>query len=100
MQFRMFEGYKVKLANVMGTTEASSTITNALYVVSSGSNDFILNYFISPEMQNRYSTTQFSSLVMSDQKEFVQVWVVRLPVLFCIYFLIEAVANNERIGNI
>ncbi|XP_024400165.1 GDSL esterase/lipase At5g03820 [Physcomitrium patens] len=72
MQFRMFEGYKVKLANVMGTTEASSTITNALYVVSSGSNDFILNYFISPEMQNRYSTTQFSSLVMSDQKEFVQ----------------------------
>lgn len=46
----MFEGYKVKLVNVMGIMEVFFIIINVFYVVSSGSNDFIFNYFISLEM--------------------------------------------------
>jgi len=69
----MFDEYKVKLSSVVGPQKASSIISEALYIVSTGSNDYILNYFINPAMQSQYSLPQFQSLLMSTQTEFVQV---------------------------
>ncbi|KAG0604063.1 hypothetical protein M758_10G141600 [Ceratodon purpureus] len=71
-QLQMFEEYKVKLAGVVGSEKASSTIAEALYIISAGSNDYILNYFVNPSLQSQYSTAQFNSLVLSEQTEFVQ----------------------------
>ena len=69
----MFDEYKVKLAGVVGAEKAASIISEALYFISAGSNDYILNYYVNPSLQRRYSTAQFNALVMSKQSEFVQV---------------------------
>ncbi|KAG0566258.1 hypothetical protein M758_7G046200 [Ceratodon purpureus] len=70
-QLEMFEGYKVKLAGVVGPAKASSIVSEALYFVSAGSNDYILNYFVNPVLQNRYSVSEFNALLLSRQTEFV-----------------------------
>ena len=72
-QLDMFEEYKVKLAGVVGPEKASSIISEALYFVSAGSNDYILNYFVNPALQSRYSPSQFNSILLSRQTDFVKV---------------------------
>jgi len=53
-ELQMFDEYKVKLSSVVGPQKAeSSIISEALYIVSSGSNDYILNYFINPAVQSQ-----------------------------------------------
>lgn len=74
-QLEMFEEYKVKLAGVVGPEKASSIISEALYFVSAGSNDFIISYFVNPALQNRYTPAEFNSVVMSAQTDFIKVYV-------------------------
>lgn len=69
----MFEEYKVKLAGVVGPDKASSIVSEALYFVSAGSNDYILNYFVNPVLQNRYSVSEFNAVLLSRQTDFVKV---------------------------
>lgn len=71
-QLEMFDEYKIKLSKVVGPEKSSSIISQALYFVSSGSNDFILNYFVNPALQSSYSPTEFNAALMSTQTEFVQ----------------------------
>lgn len=72
-QLAMFQDYKSKLAAVVGQQRASSIVSDALYFVSTGSNDYILNYYLSPSLQQRYTTVQFSKLLLSIQTQFLQV---------------------------
>lgn len=74
----MFEEYKAKLAGVVGEEKMEATIAEALYIISTGSNDYILNYFVSPSLHHRYSTEQFSTLVMTAQTHFIHVCVLSL----------------------
>lgn len=78
----MFDEYKIKLSKVVGPEKSSSIISQALYFVSSGSNDFILNYFVNPALQSSYSPTEFNAALMSTQTEFVQVHIF----IFSLYF--------------
>lgn len=104
-QLQLFDEYKVKLSSVVGPQKSSSIISEALYIVSSGSNDFILNYFINLPLQRQYTYSQFHSLMISTQTDFVKklydagarnIGIFGLPPLGCIPMQITLFGTAEQ----
>ncbi|XP_072983431.1 GDSL esterase/lipase APG-like [Typha latifolia] len=63
-QLKYYKEYQSKLAKVVGSTKASSILSNALYILSTGSGDFVQNYFINPNLYKSKSPSEFSSLLV------------------------------------
>lgn len=58
---------------VTGKANASSIVSDAIYLVSAGSSDFVQNYYINPLLYKVYTADQFSDIVMQDYIVFIQV---------------------------
>lgn len=72
-QMKMFHKYQAKMGNLVGQDRTASIMSEAIYAVSAGSNDFILNYLINPIVQQQYSRTEWADFVASNQTEFIKV---------------------------
>lgn len=51
---------------------ASSIISDAIYLVSAGTSDFIQNYYINPLLKKLYTVDQFSDIVLQGYSDFIQ----------------------------
>ncbi|KAI5075630.1 hypothetical protein GOP47_0009706 [Adiantum capillus-veneris] len=71
-QLELFKEYKNKLAAEVGSTNATSIVSDALYVVSAGNSDFLQNYYINLRLRRLYTPTQFSQIVLNLQTKFIQ----------------------------
>ncbi|KAI5412351.1 GDSL esterase/lipase At5g22810 [Lathyrus oleraceus] len=81
------------LVGVTGQSNASTIISDAIYLVSAGSSDFVQNYYINPLLYKVYTADQFSDIVMQDYIVFIQnlyalgarkIGVTTLPPLGCL----------------
>jgi hypothetical protein len=52
-----FREYMSKLTEVAGSSQAQSIISDSLYILSSGSNDFGFNYYINPLLYKTLTLT-------------------------------------------
>lgn len=60
-QLEHFKEYRSKLAAVAGSRQqAQSIVSNSLYIISAGSNDFGFNYYINPLLFSTQTADQFS----------------------------------------
>uniref|UniRef100_A0ACD5ZT73 Uncharacterized protein n=1 Tax=Avena sativa TaxID=4498 RepID=A0ACD5ZT73_AVESA len=59
-QLDNFKEYTSKLAAVAGSSHAQSIISNSLYIISAGTTDFGLNYYINPLLFKTQTADQFS----------------------------------------
>ncbi|KAE8772205.1 GDSL esterase/lipase APG [Hordeum vulgare] len=64
-QLEYFKEYKSKLAVVTGKSQSQSIISGALYIISSGSNDLALNYYINPLLFKTLTIDQYADLIVS-----------------------------------
>nr|CAD1843120.1 unnamed protein product [Ananas comosus var. bracteatus] len=71
-QLYYYKQYQSKLAKVAGYSQASSIISGALYIVSSGSSDFLQNYYINPYLYKMYTPDQFSSILIGIYSKFIK----------------------------
>ncbi|XP_073395871.1 GDSL esterase/lipase At5g03820 [Physcomitrium patens] len=70
-QFEVFLKYKIKISDLVGREKASSFFSEALYFISAGSNDFILNYLpINSVVKERYSRTDGKLRVLQPNRVF------------------------------
>ncbi|KAK8940024.1 GDSL esterase/lipase APG [Platanthera guangdongensis] len=92
-QLEYYKEYQSKLASVAGSTKAASIISEALYILSTGSGDFVQNYYINPYLNKLYSPDEFSSILVGSFTNFVndlyklgarRIGVTTLPPLGCI----------------
>ncbi|PKA59004.1 GDSL esterase/lipase APG [Apostasia shenzhenica] len=92
-QLQYYKEYQSKLANVAGSSKASSILSEALYIVSTGSGDYVQNYYINPYLNKVYTPDQFSSILVSSFSNFVtdlyklgarRIGVTSLPPLGCL----------------
>ncbi|KAL9668010.1 hypothetical protein QQ045_002381 [Rhodiola kirilowii] len=67
-----FKKYQNMLVNATGRNQAATIINNALYIVSSGSSDFIQNYYINPFINKVYSPNEYSSMLIRTFKHFIK----------------------------
>ena len=72
-QMQWFRQYKIQLEGTIGKQKARHILDNALYVVSSGSNDFVNNFYINPNLQMHYNVTQYMNLISTHIVSFLQV---------------------------
>lgn len=72
-QLEFYKEYQHKLSRVAGTSKASSIISGALYIVSTGASDFVQNYYINPHLYETRSPDQFSSFLVHIFCNFVKV---------------------------
>lgn len=78
-QLKMFYQYQSKLVNLVGQARTSFIMSKALFAISAGSNDYILNYNINPLIQSQYTTTEWSGFILSNGTELVKVIIPLLP---------------------
>ncbi|KAG6498627.1 GDSL esterase/lipase APG-like [Zingiber officinale] len=91
-QLEYFREYQSRLPQVAGG-QTSSIITESLYVVSTGSSDFIQNYYVNPLLFKTQSPAQFSAFLVGIYANFIRdlyhlgarrIGVTNLPPLGCV----------------
>ncbi|KAM3195512.1 hypothetical protein ACQJBY_071567 [Aegilops geniculata] len=64
-QLEYFKEYKSKQTVLTGNSQSHAIISGALYIISAGSNDFGLNYYINPLLFKTLTVDQFADLIVS-----------------------------------
>ena len=72
-QLEYFREYKTRLAAKFGQKRTMEIVNNALYIVSAGTNDFVVNYFTLPIQRHKYSLPSYMDFVMNKQLDFLEV---------------------------
>ncbi|KAG8371212.1 hypothetical protein BUALT_Bualt13G0063800 [Buddleja alternifolia] len=72
MQVELYKDYQRKLVGLVGKINASSIINGSVHFVSSGSSDFVQNYYVNPLQYKKYTTDQFSDILLQSYTKFVQ----------------------------
>uniref|UniRef100_A0A0D9XB67 GDSL esterase/lipase n=1 Tax=Leersia perrieri TaxID=77586 RepID=A0A0D9XB67_9ORYZ len=65
-QLEYFKDYIEKLKVAKGEDEANEIITEAIYIFSIGTNDFIINYFNIPLRPAKYTTEEYIAYLVSE----------------------------------
>ncbi|KAL9267564.1 GDSL esterase/lipase-like protein, partial [Drosera capensis] len=75
-QLRYFSEYKTRLEQSIGTERTQETIDKAIYIVSSGTNDFLFQFATSGLSLNnvpKYDVSTYQRLIVDLCKQFIQV---------------------------
>ncbi|XP_010247794.1 PREDICTED: GDSL esterase/lipase At5g22810-like [Nelumbo nucifera] len=71
-QLEYYREYQKKVVKIAGRSNAASIFSDAIYLVSAGSSDFVQNYYINPLLYGVYTPDQFSALLMQYFSAFIQ----------------------------
>ncbi|XVF36799.1 hypothetical protein REPUB_Repub19eG0089200 [Reevesia pubescens] len=92
-QLENYQEYQNKLEAIAGKSNASSIISGGIYVISSGSSDFLQNYYINPLVFTAHTPDKFSDMLIDSYADFIQdlyglgarkIGVTTLPPLGCL----------------
>ncbi|CAI9087347.1 OLC1v1021398C1 [Oldenlandia corymbosa var. corymbosa] len=96
-QLDYFREYKARIQQAIGKERANSLIKNAAFLISCGTNDYVVNYFSTPLRQYTYSLPQYQQLVLKLVRKFIlglaaegaqRIVVVGLPPMGCLPIVI------------
>lgn len=71
---------------MVGQTQADNIISNALYVISTGTNDYVLSYYVNPLVQKKYSIPAYQQLIRDTATVYLQVNMASFNPCFCRFF--------------
>ncbi|KAK4492114.1 hypothetical protein RD792_002911 [Penstemon davidsonii] len=71
-QVRYFEGYIQRLKGIVGEKETSRILSNALVVISAGTNDFIFNYYDVPTRRIQFSISEYQDFLQNKLQKMVK----------------------------
>jgi len=92
-QLEWFKDYYQQVLSLAGEQNGEDIITNALYVIGTGSNDYVNNYFLNPFLMANYSLDQYQTFLLGNAKGYIQelynlggrkIAVLGLPPLGCL----------------
>ena len=72
-QLKNYKEYQNKIVGIAGKSNASSIISDSIYLISAGSSGFVQNYYINPLLYKVYTPDQFSDLLIQSYTNFIQV---------------------------
>ena len=73
-QLEYFKEYKRRLESAIGTKRTENHINKALFIVSAGTNDFVINYFTLPIRRKTFSVSGYQQFILQKATQFLQVW--------------------------
>lgn len=104
-QMDYFKEYKKKLESAIGKTRTADHLKRAGFILSAGSNDFMVNYYTLPVRRKNYSVSQYQQFIMQNFKTFIQnLWdegarkilVAGLPPMGCLPGMITLHAGDHH----
>ena len=67
-----FKEYRQKLGKISGVENATRILHEAVFIVSMGSNDFLVNYYVNPYTRRQYTVSQFQDHLLQISSNFLQ----------------------------
>ncbi|KAK3207040.1 hypothetical protein Dsin_021086 [Dipteronia sinensis] len=64
-QLVYFKHYKIHLSKYVGLKRAEEIVSNAIFVVSMGTNDFLQNYYLEPTRPKQFTLEQYQNFLIS-----------------------------------
>ncbi|XP_027111852.1 GDSL esterase/lipase At5g45960 [Coffea arabica] len=102
-QLEYFKEYQLKVAAAIGQEKTGELIRNAMFLVSAGTNDFVVNYFTMPIRRKAYTISGYTDFCLQNVQHFLQdLWdvgarrigVVGLPPMGCLPVVITIYADH------
>jgi hypothetical protein len=88
-QMSQFLEHKAAVTERHGQALAEQVFSNAVYILSVGSNDYLGGYFGSPKQREKYTPEQFVGAVVTGIVESIKVWKASLPVYLYILAILR-----------
>ncbi|KAI3461342.1 hypothetical protein Pfo_018005 [Paulownia fortunei] len=104
-QVEFYKDYQKKLVTLVGKSNASAIVNGSVHFVSAGSSDFVQNYYVNPLLYKKYTTDQFSDILLQSYTKFVQelynlgarkIGVTTLPPLGCVPAVITLFGEDSN----
>ncbi|VVA29178.1 PREDICTED: GDSL [Prunus dulcis] len=67
-----YEEYQKKLKAYLGNKKAKKLLSDALYLISIGTNDFLENYYTLPDRQSQFTVKQYENFLINLAADFVK----------------------------
>lgn len=80
-QFEWFKSWKAEVLSLAGPKRGNFIISNALYAFSTGSNDWVNNYYINPPLMKKYTPQAYTTLLLGFVEQYTMVGVSRITSL-------------------
>lgn len=102
-QLEYFKEYKKRLEGMVGKKRSEDHIKNALFFISAGTNDYVINYFSVPIRRKSYTPLTYGQFLLQHVKDFIQnLWkegarkiaLAGLPPMGCLPIMITFNSNN------
>ncbi|GLJ25259.1 hypothetical protein SUGI_0483530 [Cryptomeria japonica] len=71
-QVEYFKVYQKKLRGLVGEENATHILSEAIYGISMGSNDWVNNYFVNPIRMEQYTVQQYQNFLIEIASNFIQ----------------------------
>ncbi|KAK1441038.1 hypothetical protein QVD17_06874 [Tagetes erecta] len=104
-QLQMFSNYIMKLHVLVGKAQTNNIINNSLFLVATGSDDFVLDYFSYPMRKIEYDIPSYINFLVAEASTFIQelhslgarrVVVLSLPPIGCMPTSITFSGSQNR----
>ncbi|KAL0353024.1 UNVERIFIED_CONTAM: GDSL esterase/lipase [Sesamum angustifolium] len=102
-QLDHFKEYRAKLEAAIGKDKTKELINNALFLVSAGTNDFVVNYFTIPIRRYNYTIPSYMNFMLQEARQLLQallgegarrIGVVGLPPMGCLPVVITLYSDS------
>ncbi|KAL9236814.1 hypothetical protein vseg_011440 [Gypsophila vaccaria] len=103
-QMDYFKEYRKKIEAIIGIEKTNELISKAVFIISAGTNDFVVNYYTMPIRRRMYSVPQYQQFLVQNIRYFIKLlWdeggrkiaVAGLPPMGCLPVVITMKANNS-----
>ncbi|XP_021726577.1 GDSL esterase/lipase At5g45960-like [Chenopodium quinoa] len=103
-QLEYFMQYKSRIAASIGQEKTNELINKSVFIVSAGTNDFVVNYFTLPIRKRMYTIPQYQHFLVQNVHQFIKsLWdqgarkiaVVGIPPMGCLPIVITMASNNS-----
>ncbi|GLJ37440.1 hypothetical protein SUGI_0760730 [Cryptomeria japonica] len=71
-QVKLFTTYKARVERIVGPSNSSNIISQAIYVVVAGTNDIVQNYFYLPTRRKQFRAEQYEQFLLLGCTNFVE----------------------------
>lgn len=68
-----YKNWKNEVISLLGPEKGETNIKSQLYVISTGANDWVNNYYINPVLQKQYTKDAYTAFLIGRVRSFLQV---------------------------
>ena len=80
-QLNYFREYKARIEKAIGEKKAKELINKASFLISCGTNDYVVNYFNNPIMQINYTVSAYQKFLLDNAHQLLKVSLLNLFII-------------------